>query len=930
MSNFSIHFSHPWLLLLLIPAVALTLIPYFLLAKKYRRTRNRITSMVLHTLIMLFSISVLAGITFIRRYSNAENEIILLVDVSYSSQEGQQQRDDFVKSIIDAGDEQFKMGIVTFGYGQVYAAELGNDADSLYRAYLNARNSDQKPDDSATDIASALEFASGLFTNPETGKIVIVSDGMETDGNAVTAVRTVAAEGIRVDTVHYPSENPDEVQILDVAAPDYNVEVGVPFNLDLTVWSSVEGSAQIKLYDNDRETESGGTIDLTVGNQTYQVEHVFEEPGLHELHFEITNASGDTLTENNRYFSYIYLLAHDRILIIERNTGESEALESLLKESEYKVRVVNIREPENFPAELDELREYEQVILVNISNEDLSCIEGFDHVLQSYVYDVGGGLFTVGGNQVDVNGNTITDGKNPIPNAYNREDMRNTLYQQMLPVQAVDYTPPLGVVFIIDRSGSMNSGTANSGGETKLELAKQGAMACVNSNGMVLTERDFVGVMTLESSYSTELQITPMSQMSRILEAINDIDDTGGGTSYAGAIERAGRALASTPVERKHIILISDAQPGDSYEQYSKAIQDNINVGITMSIVTVDHAGKLSEMDAAATLGGGEHYDVSSDILSIASIMAKDLTVDSIKEVVYEPFQPRIDQYTSIVNGIHQEDLPDLMGYYGTKKKEDATVVLYALYAPLYAQWKYGEGTVGSFMCDLKGTPDSWSYQFMADGTGRQLILNIVSNLFPVKDIRAQDIDAALYEQNYRNQISIFSDFKEDDVVEIEIVSPPGADGESDVQILKPAPETGYSRIPFTVTRPGIHRITIRKLDAAGTVRSEFVLYKTFSYSAEYNVNADREQGVLLLEELAQRGKGVYLESGDEENLGKIFSGFVTSLEKVIDPRLGLIITAIVLFLLDIAVRKFKFKWPHELIRERREKKEMNEKRERK
>ena len=35
----------PWWLLLLIPALALTLIPYFKLKKRYRRTRNRISSM---------------------------------------------------------------------------------------------------------------------------------------------------------------------------------------------------------------------------------------------------------------------------------------------------------------------------------------------------------------------------------------------------------------------------------------------------------------------------------------------------------------------------------------------------------------------------------------------------------------------------------------------------------------------------------------------------------------------------------------------------------------------------------------------------------------------------------------------------------------------------------------------------------------------
>jgi hypothetical protein len=38
------------------------------------------------------------------------------------------------------------------------------------------------------------------------------------------------------------------------------------------------------------------------------------------------------------------------------------------------------------------------------------------------------------------------------------------------------------------------------------------------------------------------------------------------------------------------------------------------------------------------------------------------------------------------------------------------------------------------------------------------------------------------------------------------------------------------------------------------------------------------------------------------------------------DPRVPLIIIALVLFLLDIAVRKFKWKWIHELVRARKEK----------
>ena len=74
--------SSPWWLLLLIPAVVLTLLPYLKLAKRYRRTRNRIGSVVLHLIIMLLATLTLAGMQVHYETPNDENEIIVLVDVS--------------------------------------------------------------------------------------------------------------------------------------------------------------------------------------------------------------------------------------------------------------------------------------------------------------------------------------------------------------------------------------------------------------------------------------------------------------------------------------------------------------------------------------------------------------------------------------------------------------------------------------------------------------------------------------------------------------------------------------------------------------------------------------------------------------------------------------------------------------------------------
>ena len=64
---------------------------------------------------------------------------------------------------------------------------------------------------------------------------------------------------------------------------------------------------------------------------------------------------------------------------------------------------------------------------------------------------------------------------------------------------------------------------------------------------------------------------------------------------------------------------------------------------------------------------------------------------------------------------------------------------------------------------------------------------------------------------------------------------------------------------------------------------------------------------------IAEDGRGVVVTDPID-----IFAGFSKTVTKTYDPRIILLITAIVLVLLDITVRKFKFKWIHELIRERK------------
>lgn len=915
MSNFKILFDNPWLLLCFIPAFALPLVLYFRTAKKYRRTRNRVVSLALHLVIMTLAIFTLSGMYFDYDKDNKNNEAIVLVDVSYSGTSSEAQKKAYVKDIVKESGGLFRIGVVTFGFDQVYAAEMSYDVDKVVKQFENAT----LPDVSATNIAGALNFARSLFENPGNGKIVLITDGIETDGSAINVISSLAADGLTVDTAYFPSDfDESEVQLIGMETPDYTIKAGDRFTVKLTVQSNFSGEATVTLYDkNEASTDVKGdagepvSIELKAGVQTVSIEHMFKLPGLHELHCEIS-CEDDNLAENNTYYTYMYLPVFDQILVIEGVSGESDKLKEMLTENDlFNVDVVNIYDAENLPSKVSDLQRYDQVILMNVPYSAMEKVKentgnDIEKILYTYVHDVGGGMFTIGGTGDD------------YESSYERGNMQNTLYESMLPVKTIEtYNPPVGVVLVIDRSGSMGSGN-DKGSTTKLEYAKQGAMAVLES----LNSWDYCGIVTLESKYSATQELIPLTQKSKLEAAIDGIE-LGGGTVFSGALDLAGTMLnGCKDVDRRHVLLVTDGEPGDSFEDYGAVIDRNFKNGITFSVISIG-AGKenSAEMDQAAELGGGKHYSVANNnFQEISDLMYWDLQIPEIKDYIAESFQPTIRDYSSVVSGIEAEDIPELGGFFGSRRRADSagvTEVLSSTYVPIYAQWSFGKGSVGSFMCDLRGDDSSWSADFMNSGTGRQIIINIINALFPMEDIRDKEIKATLTEDNYTTKVNIFTELKDKEKVEVTMSSPTAEDGTQSSQKVTANGSDKYNIVSFVAKDTGIHTLLIQKTLEDGTVIS-YETYKAFSYSEEYNRFVDSEAGASYLETLATKGNGTVL---NVKKPWETFEDVQKTIHRSANPKVVFIIVALVLFLLDIAVRKFKFKWIHELVREHREKK---------
>ena len=133
-------------------------------------------------------------------------------------------------------------------------------------------------------------------------------------------------------------------------------------------------------------------------------------------------------------------------------------------------------------------------------------------------------------------------------------------------------------------------------------------------------------------------------------------------------------------------------------------------------------------MQRLAQVGGGALYTVENKN-GLHEAVAADLNAPALLEYEILPFSPTVSAVNSpIIEGVAETSLSvQLGGVYTTRLKMEAEAILLGAYnLPVYAQWSYGEGKVGSFMCDFGG---EWSVDFIESEEGKRIFYNIIAHL---------------------------------------------------------------------------------------------------------------------------------------------------------------------------------------------------------
>ncbi len=866
----SIQFSNPWLLMLLIPVIIFPLIPFFRLKKQHRKTRSRITSLVLRITVLILAVLLISGMTIESRTITDRTDIIILVDVSGSTTSSIDRMNDQIKAIIDESNGDYNIGIITFANGNIYNVRMSNNINQIYDRYINTSS---KPDASGTNIAVALSYARSQLSDPDKGRIILLTDGIETDDSALLTVRDIAKTGVRIDTIYFsPNSHYFEFQINSVEVPE-RVNVGETIELTVDVQSTVAGTGILSIYDNSNIIHQE-TITLGGYAESFTIDYMFNSGGLHELYFVIESEE-DTVVENNSYYAFVNIDSSSNILIIDGTGNESSFLVDLLG-NDNAVSVVGL---DNLPNSTTALQTYDEVILMNVTNSDLPEI--FVQLLDIYVSDLGGGLLTIGGSR-----------------AYNEDDMSGSALEDMLPVISSTSARPLAIMYVLDSSGSMNDLIAGTG-KTRFQLAQEGAIASVNE----LSDRDYFGLVSFNSVANVAIPLTPASRKDSIIEDINALS-TASGTKYKDGLELAASALKTmSDAYIKHIIFITDGTATDDREAYTEVVEGLSDFNITMSGIAIYRSDFLSSgvVRELTEIGGGRYYYIQN-AAELPSIMVTESTVSAIEYINEGTFTPSIANYTSVVAGI--TDLPTLDGYYGTLLKEEATMVLSSNEElPVYASWEYGNGRVGSFTSDLSG---HWSTSYFIDPQGSNLIKNMVSSLFPEKSMEEKTIITEFSQNNYSSTVKITTQLENSQTITAKVTNPNG----STVDILLNQISTGVFTGKFETKIPGIYTVAISKRNSSNNVLSETYEYTAFSYSNEYDLFSDSNDGFKLVEEISELGNGKILYMTDGT-----FTEEAQVMINTFNPKFLFLSLMIACFVLDIFARKFKFKWPHEIIR---------------
>ena len=859
-------FTRP-LLLLLLPLLA-----YFIYlgrpVGRHRRVRGWI-ALALRCLIVTLIILSLAGLQSV--HGGHELAVVFLVDVSDSVSPASQDRAfSFVEEAMAAKRPDDRIGLILFG------------ADALVERPTSARPDlgpiASIPRTDQTDLEGAIRLGLALFPSGSARRFVILSDGRETLGEAEQVVKLARSQGVQVDvvpieTLGEATGGETEAWLEDLSGPS-RLHVGETFTLSVTAHASREVRAELTVLSGDNVALQE-VVQLHPGENTFAVSLTADEPGFSNFRAYLAPVD-DVYPQNNALSAFSIVSGPPRIALVWHPGKDATAvetdvgyLETALESSGLDVTLFTTG---GLPSEPRALAQFSSVVLVDTPARALSsrALEA----LHSYVRDLGGGLVAVGG-----------------PHAYGVGGWYDTQLEQMLPVemevQDQERFPPMAIVVVIDKSGSMS---ATELGVEKIRLAGEAAARVAE----LIHDQDEITVIAFDDRPVDVIGPLPGSQREDVIDQVIRLQAGGGGIYVRESLAEAETYLEQAEQDVRHVILLADGSDAEHQSGVAEMVDEWTERGITLSTVAIGDGMDVPFLRDIAERGQGRfHFTERASDLPV--IFAEETQLAMRSYVVEEAFHPEQVGAGPMLVGI--EAVPQLLGYVATTPKPAGRVVLSTHYEdPLLATWRYGLGRTVAWTSDATARWAQYWVDWEAFSTfWSQTVRWTISDRaeIPVEVEVGLDgreahvtVDAVTEDGDFLNGLD----------VEASIVTPEGE------ALHLPLPQTAPGRYggAFTPREEGAYVVRL-----TGAENGEDVLAMTTGWVKEYSpeyatLTADPQH----LSYLAELGGGEVLTDPGEAVTHDITGRGVA--RPLWPYLLGM---AVVLLPIDIAVRRLVINW---------------------
>lgn len=657
-----IRIEHPLWLLILVP-IAVYLV--FTWRTVNRKTPRIVLLFVLRSASILLLVAALVS-PFLVLY-NDEEQILFLSDRSASNTGTEEEMSAFIEQSLKAKKADQATGLYSF------AGDFRTDA-SLTKERVLMPEVKALIEIGETDIEKAITLANSIGSPDAATRIVLLSDGLQTRGDVFSYLKKFTNKRLQIDVAQFNRQLfPDAALTkLDVPRTAY---AGQKQLMTIEVNASDRTSGTLYVYQDDRPLGEED-IELIPGKNEFTYPLPSVDTGLVKYEAKIV-VENDHFLENNRMFAAVTVQGQPSVLVVETDDHPS-IIPGLLDRNTLNVTTLRAQD---LPSTLSGYMPYQAIIFDNVpgtlvGEEKMAMIE-------QTVKNFGTGFMMTGGTDSFGLGGYF---KTPI----------ETLLPVEMEVKGKEELPSLGLVIVMDRSGSMTG--------SKLSLAREAAARSVD----LLREKDTFGFTAFDDSIWEVVPVGPLTDKEEVTAKILSVP-AAGGTNIFPSVAKAFEDLSNLSLQRKHVILLTDGQ-SSMPNGYLDIIEEAKNNNTTLSTVGIGSDADQTLLEAMAQTGGGRYYGVS-DESTIPAILSRETITMTRTYIEDNPFYMNLGAVTEW-NELFAEGIPQMNAYIATTAKQTADIVAMSPKEdPILAEWKYGLGRTVAFTSDSSG---KWSGELAA------------------------------------------------------------------------------------------------------------------------------------------------------------------------------------------------------------------------